>query len=417
MKPTLFLALLAALLPQQPAVRAFVGATVIEGSGPVLERATIVVRSGRIVEIGPRAEVPKGAAVVDVAGRTIVPGLINAHGHVGETTGLRSGPETYSRENALSQLRRYARYGVTSVLSLGGDQPPSFELRDAQGVETLDRARLYVAGPVLTPSTPEEAADAVARAAALHPDFLKIRVDDNLGTTSKMPEPTYRAVIDHAHRRKLRLAAHLFYLADAKALLRAGADFIAHSVRDADVDEELIKLLKERDVCVCPTLAREVSTFVYETRPAFFDDPFFLRDADKQVLEQLQDPKRQQAMRESKAAQRYKVALEVASRNLKTLADRGVRIAFGTDTGPPARFQGYFEHLELELMAKAGLTPQQILRSATGDAARCIGLQGQIGSLQRGAWADFVVLKENPLTDIRKMRTIDAVYIAGNRVN
>jgi len=428
MRPLLFLLFAGALAaaPQQASVRAFVGATVIDGMpGAPIARATIVVRDGRIVAIGPRVDVPKHAAIVDLAGRTIVPGLINAHGHVGETVGLRSGPDLYSRDNVIAQLRLYARYGVTTVLSLGGDQTASFEFRNAQNVPTLDRARLFVAGPVLTPGTPEEAVAAVGRVAALRPDFVKIRVDDNLGTTSKMPESVYRAVIDAAHRQKLRVAAHVFYQADAKALLRAGVDLIAHSVRDVDVDDELVQLLKERSVCVCPTLTREVSTFIYETRPAFFDDPFFLREADtpsgggapllREVIEQLQDPKRQKAMRESSAAARYKVALETASRNLRKLVDSGVRVAFGTDSGPPARFQGYFEHMELELMAKAGLTPQQILQSATSNAARCIGV-GDIGTLKAGAWADFVVLKENPAADIRKMRTIESVYVAGNQV-
>jgi imidazolonepropionase-like amidohydrolase len=130
----------------------------------------------------------------------------------------------------------------------------------------------------------------------------------------------------------------------------------------------VIGLLRERDVCYSPTLTREVSTFVYEEVPDFFDDPFFLKEADPQVLEQLKDPERQQNVRDSESAQAYKQALQVASRNLKALADGGVKIAMGTDTGPPARFQGFFEHMELALMAEAGLTPMQIIKSATGDA-------------------------------------------------
>lgn len=419
MRPLLFLlcAVIAVVSPQQSNVRAFIGPTVIDDAGRIaFDRATLIVRDGRIVEVGSSVAVPQGATVVDLSGRTIVPGLINAHGHVGETVGLRSGAEFYTSENVLAQLRLYARYGITTVLSLGGDREAGFEARRTQETPSLDRARLFVAGAVVTAATPQEARNAVDALAPLGPDFVKIRVDDNLGTTQKMPEAVYRAVIDQAHRHKLRVAAHLFYLEDAKGLLRAGVDLIAHSIRDLDVDDELIRLLKDRDVCVCPTLTREVSTFVYETRPSFFDDPFFLREADKPAIEELLDPGRQQAMRANAAAQRYKVALEVASRNLKKLVDNGVTIAFGTDTGPPARFQGYFEHMELELMAKAGLSPPQILRSATGDAARCIGLSGRAGTLGRGAWADFVVLKENPLTDIRRMRTIEDVYVAGNRL-
>src|SRR5581483_9385949 len=199
----------------------------------------------------------------------------------------------------------------------------------------------------------------------------KIRVDDNLGTTQKMPPDVYKAVIGQAHKRNLRVAVHLFYREDAKGVLDAGADFIAHSVRDRDVDDALIAMLKRRNVCYCPTLTRELSTFVYESTPEWFGDPLFTKYADPRTIELLKEPARQERMRNSRSAQRYKAALEQASRNLKRLADAGVTIAMGTDTGPPARFQGYFELMELEMMARAGLTPRQILASATRDAARC----------------------------------------------
>src|SRR5262249_19574661 len=153
--------------------------------------------------------------------------------------------------------------------------------------------------------------------AAGHPDIIKIRVDDNLGTTTKMTPEVYRAVIEEAHGRGLRVAAHIFYLDDAKALLRAGADLIAHSVRDKPIDAEFVSLMKARDIPYCPTLTREVSTFVYESTPAFFADPFFLREADRAVMAQLQEPGRQEAMRGSRAAQGYKAALEVAKQNLR----------------------------------------------------------------------------------------------------
>ena len=187
-------------------------------------------------------------------------------------------------------------------------------------------------------------------------------------------------------------------------------------MRDRYVDDELIRLLKQRDVCLCPTLMREVSTFVYESEPAFFADPFFLRDADPAVLAELREPKRQAELRASRSAQAYKTALAVAGRNLKRLVDAGVRIAMGTDTGPPGRFQGYFEHLELGLMAQAGLTPRQVLLSATGDAARCMKVDGQVGAIRPGAWADLLVLARNPLDDVRNTRTLESVWIAGNEV-
>src|SRR5262249_2618501 len=152
---------------------------------------------------------------------------------------------------------------------------------------------------------------------------------------------------DEAHRRGLRVAVHVFYLADAKAVLEAGADFIAHSVRDKDVDASLIDLLKRRSVCYCPTLTREVSTFVYESTPPFFSDPLFLKYADASTVALLKEPARQREMHESRAARLYKAGLEVATRNLKKLSDAGVTIAMGTDSGAPSgRFQGYFELME-----------------------------------------------------------------------
>jgi len=256
----------------------------------------------------------------------------------------------------------------------------------------------------------------VNEVAAMKVDIVKIRVDDNLGTTPKMAPEIYKAVIAEAHKKNLPVAVHLFYLSDAKAVLDAGADFIAHSVRDTDVDDATVAMLKRRDVCYCPTLMREVSTFTYESKPAWFSDPLFLKHADQKTLETLQQPARQEQMRTSKSAQAYKAGLQVANRNLKKLSDSGVRIAMGTDTGPPARFQGYFELMELEMMAKAGLSPQKVLAAATRDAARCMKLDREIGTIEANKWADFVVLDADPLADISNVKKINAVYVAGNRV-
>jgi imidazolonepropionase-like amidohydrolase len=400
-------------------VKAFVGARLFDGTGrPAREDAVLVVKDGRVMSVGAAKDVrvPPGAERIDLSGRFLIPGLVNAHGHVGETRGLKAGPELYDRENVLAQLRLYARYGITTVQSLGGDRDEGFALRAEQDTPALDRARLYVAGPVIDAKTPEAARTQVQELAARKPDWVKIRVDDNLGTTTKMPPEVYRAVIDEAHKHGLRLAAHIFYLEDARDLVASGADFIAHSVRDRPVDPAFIAALRKRNVCVCPTLMREVSAFVYGSEPGFFSDPFFLKSADAAVVTALRDPERQKSVATSPASARYREALEVASRNLKILFDAGVPIAMGTDTGPPARFQGYFEHLELERMVAAGLTPDQVLVAATGGAARCLGLAGKVGTLEPGAWADLVVLRQDPLADIRNTRTLESVWVAGNRV-
>lgn len=397
-------------------VKAYIGANIIDGTGKLaVENAALIVRDGKVEAVGPASKVkpPAGAQTINLASKFIIPGLISAHVHVSDVQGLR--PPAYTAENTLRQLGVFARYGVTTVLSLGGEKEPAFKLRDAQNAPSLDRARIYLAGDIITGKTPEEARQMVARVAATKPDIIKIRVDDNLGATPKMTPEVYRAIIDEAHQRGLRVAAHIFYLEDAKDLLRAGVDFIAHSVRDKEIDDEFISLMKKRDIPYCPTLTREISTFVYESTPSFFSDPLFLREADRDVVAQFQEPQRQEAMRKSATAQRYKAALAIATRNLKKAADAGLLVVMGTDSGAFAnRFQGYFEQLEMEMMADAGLTPAQILRSATSDAARALRIDG-IGAITKSAWADFVVLERDPLKDIRNTRGIHSVWIAGNQ--
>ena len=400
-------------------VTALVGGRLIDGTGRVIENGTLVIDGNRIVAAGPAATaVPAGATRIDVRGKTLLPGLVNAHGHVAATTGLRSDPASYTRENLTRQLKTYAQYGVTTVFSLGDDQALGFEMRNEQATGPLDRARVFVAGAVITGNTADEARAMASKVADMKPDLLKIRVDDNLGASRKMPEPAWRAVIDEAHQRNLKVAVHIYSLADAKATLGAGADFIAHSVRDLPVDEGLIAALKSRDVCYSPTLTREISTFIYDATPTWVDDPFFVKGVTPDIITQLKDPKRQEQIRNGagwQAGQQYKAGLEVAKRNLKALVDRGVRIAFGTDTGPPARFQGFFEHLELEMMVEAGLTPMQALVSATGDAARCHQRAGQFGTLAPGAAGDVLILGANPLDNIRNTRSIEQVWINGRK--
>lgn len=402
-------------LPEEN-IKAFVGGRIIDGNRQTpIENGVLIISNGRILAVGTQneVEVPENAEKIDISGKTVIPGIINTHGHVGDVKGLESGH--YSRQNVLDQLALYARYGITTVVSLGDDQEEAMAIRDAQDNVTLDRARLYFAGAVITGETPEAATQMVAENAKMNVDFIKIRVDDNLGASTKMSPEVYQAVIDSAHAMGFPVATHMYYLDDSKALLEAGSNFLAHSIRDQRVDGELINLIKEKNVCYCPTLTRDLSTFVYEDEPEFFQDPFFLKEADSTVVKQLKDPARQQRIQESESAQTYKKSLEMALENLKILADSGVTIAFGTDSGPPARFQGYFEHLEMEWMAQAGLTPMQILKSATGDAASCMGLN-ELGTLETGKWADFVILEKNPLDNISNTQSLESVWIAGNRV-
>ena len=396
---------------------AFVGATIIDGTdADPLEDGVLVITDGRIRTVGPRSAVtlPSGTEVIDVAGKYIMPGLINAHGHVGATVGL-NGNGGYTRNNLLRQLGLYARYGVTSVNSLGGDQVEGFDLRNEQFDNGLNRARIYVAGSVVVGDSEQAIRDEVNRNADMGADFIKVRIDDNLGASEKMSRPFFEALVDQAHIRRLPVAVHLYYLNDAKFMLDANADIIAHSVRDLAVDREFIDKVIASDTCYIPTLTREVSTFVYETVPDFFEDPYFLKEVEPEIIAELSSPERMSRIAGSRSAQAYKAQLPTAMGNVGTLYNSGVRIAMGTDTGPPARFQGYFEHMEMHMMVDAGLTPLDAIRASTGVAADCIGM-GDIGTLEPGKWGDFSVLTENPAEDIRNSHSMESVYVAGNLV-
>jgi len=403
-------------------VKAFTGARLIDGNGKAVGNATIVVRDGKVVAAGPKAKAPAGAQTISLAGKTVVPGFVNAHGHMNDQVGGGGGAKKSKSDdggeaNLLRQLGLYSRYGITTVWSLGGEPDAAVKVRDSQDTTTLDRARLYYSGQVIVGKTPDEARQMIAKVAAMKPDIIKIRVDDNLGASTKMTPDVYRAVIEEAHKRGFRVAVHIFYLDDAKALLRLGADYIAHSVRDKDVDDEFISMMKQRDIPYCPTFTREFSTYGYEATPAFFKNPFFLKEANPEVMARLQEPAAQAAMRANKSAQGYKAAMPTAQRNLKKLSDAGVRVVMGTDTGAaPGRFQGYFEHMEMHMMAESGMTPAQVLRASTSNGAHVLKLDGKIGTLEPGAWADFVVLDKDPLQDIHNTESVASVWVAGNQL-
>ena len=398
--------------PSGPPATAFTGATVWDGTGsPPMAGATIVVQEGRVVSVEAGGDVPDGATVVDLSGRYVIPGLVNAHGHVSG----RWAPAdvTDELERVRGDLELFARYGVTTVNSLGdGD----IVIAAADSASPTDaRARVMAAGPVIAATDPAAArADALANADA-GVDWLKLRVDDNLGTSEKMPWDAVAAVLEVGEERGLPVATHLFYLEDAKRLLTMGTDMVAHSVRDTEVDAAFIDQLAASDACYVATLTREVSTFVYADRPVFFDDPFFTEHALAEEVQRLSTADFMARMAESPAAAGYRVALEQAMVNLDILVDAGARVAMGTDAGPAGRFPGYFEHLELWMMVDAGLTPEEALLSATSVAAECARAEG-VGTLEPGMWADFLVLGDDPLADIQATRSLERVYVAGNEV-
>lgn len=388
------------------------GASIWDGTGGATKyNQNLLLRSGRVE--GYADDVPQGAEVVDLGGKWIVPGFVNAHGHVSGRWAADDVTDATGRVKG--DLALYARYGVTSVVSLGGEPPEALALRSMNEDPSISYARLHAAGDIVTGDTPEAAAAMALANIENGVDWIKLRIDDNLGTTEKMPWDAIQMVMNAANAADRPVATHIFYMDDAARLLAMGTGLIAHSVRDRAVTDEFVQAMLDTGVCYVPTLVREVSTFVYAERPAWFDDPFFLEAANRSEMARVSQPDFMARVAASPSAAVYKKSLIQAEENLRILLGSGVPIAFGTDSGPPGRFPGYFEHLEFGLMSEAGMTPREILLSATSVAAKCMHLD-DVGTLEAGKWADFVVLDEDPTKDVEALHSINAVYIAGNEV-
>jgi imidazolonepropionase-like amidohydrolase len=396
---------------------ALVGGRVIDGTGAApMANATILVTNGRIERIGPTAslKVPAGATRIDVAGKTIIPGLVNAHGHLGHGD---SKLPVY--DQIIQQLQLYPKFGVTTVYALGDDGVQSVRVSEENNKGPLTRARLFVSGARATAATAEEARKTIADRHALRVNIIKTGIGEG-NNGADMQREAYAALIDEAHKRNLRVAAHLVTLAQAKGLVSAGLDVIAHSIRDQDVDAAFIAELKRRNIGYIPTLTRDLSVFQYESTPEYIGDPFFLRgmpDFAPQIA-RVKDPALHAKIKANPGTAVSKRQFDQGLRNLKLLSDGGVMIAMGTDSGTGlGRWQGYFEQVEMELMVKAGMTPMQTLVASTGNAAKVMALDKEVGTLQPGKRADFVVLTADPLADIKNTRTIESVWIDGRRLN
>jgi imidazolonepropionase-like amidohydrolase len=418
--------------------KVFQGFTLIDGAGrQPLANAAMIVQDGRIRWVGPKSalKAPSGAETLDLSGRFVMPGIINLHGHLGNTRGLVQDPKNFTRENLEQNLRTYASYGVTAVLSMGSDQDLVYAARSEQRAGRPRTTRIFTTGrgftgkagyPTAAPGmagvpfeieTVEQARRNVAALADRKVDAVKIWVDDHLGRERKIPIDLSKAIIDEGHKRGLKVAAHIFYLKDAQELVENGLDGLAHSVRDAPVDDALISAMKKRGAWqAAATLTRELSVFVFAESPAWLDDPFFTRSVSPDVIATLKSAEYRKRVASDPDFAKLPGFLETAKRNLKRLVDAGVKVGFGTDTGPPGRFPGFFEQLEMQLMVEAGLTPMQVIQTATKNAAEFLGESKNLGTLEAGRWADLIVLNKNPLEDIRNTRSIEQVFIAGNRI-
>ncbi|MGU3539715.1 amidohydrolase family protein [Methylobacterium sp. A54F] len=418
---------------------AFTGIRLIDGiaAAPVAD-AVLVIDGGRVVAAGPRGavSVPPGAEIREGQGRTVMPGLISDHSHVGQVLGVTNGSGNYTRENILAQLKAYADRGVTTIMALGLNGALLPELRAEAHAERLPGADLFgvdrgigvpdgappqsmlQVGPdqLFRPATPEDGRAAVRAMKARGTDMVKLWLDDFGGSVpAKMPPAVYAAVIEEAHAQGLRVAAHVHDLEDARAIVAAGADMLAHGVRDRPVDADFVALLKERGTWYVATLALDEATFAYAERPAWTETPFVRAALSPELRARFDDPAWQRQTRESPKAEAARRSLAMSLRNLAALSAAGVRIGFGTDSGAtPERVPGVSEHRELALMVQAGFTPMQALTVATARAADLLGLSDR-GRLEPGRRADFVVLAADPAADIANSTAILEVWRGGRR--
>lgn len=373
----------------------YTGARVIVGDGRVIENATFSVDAGRFGEIVTRADagMPDGAETIDLSGMTVMPALIDTHVHMSTT-----------RDALIEDLRLRAQQGIGAAMTLGSDGLDA--PLDLRSEPIPGAARYRTAGRGITSPEPgrseiphwvttvETARQAVQDEAARGVDIIKIWVDDRNGQYEKLSPELYSAVIDEAHSNDLKVTAHIFALEDAKALLRAGIDAFAHGVRDQDIDDEFVELVRERpEVVLVPNLpGRGVPTDLGWLEDSMPGDAFASIEAGN--------------VARPAAAE----AFGIQARNLARLSAAGMKIAFGTDGNT-----FWAPHVELEDMVAAGMSEADALIAATGNSAELMDLE-DAGTIEAGKRADFVVLEANPLDDITNTRRIVDVYLGGEIV-
>ncbi len=408
--------------------------SLIDGTGSAPGPQTdILIRGENIESIGKGIK-SAGAREIDLKGKTVIPALISAHAHVGTLKGTTSTAENYTRENILRHLKKYQDYGVGAVLVMGTDRPLIFEngLRDSTVAGQLPGARMFSAGYgfntpanspaswmnlLLRPETPEDVPAMMEKLAQVKPDVVKMWVDDHGGGMKMKPE-IYQAIIREAHKRHIRVAAHLFYAEDARLLTEAGIDIIAHSIRDKEVDADLLKKMKEKNLIYIPTLSLDEYQFVYAGKPDWVTDEFFKKSLEPGVFEMITDPGYGEKIKNAPEYSQNMAAFKTALKNLKKIYDAGITVALGTDSGAfPVRTQGFTEHLEMELMVQAGLTPLQAITVSTRNAAKAIRIDNEYGTIEKGKKADLIILDADPVKDIKNTRKISAVWKNGKEVS
>jgi imidazolonepropionase-like amidohydrolase len=285
-------------------------------------------------------------------------------------------------------------------------------LRGARVMTTLWR---FEPNPAV--ATPQQARAKVDEVVAQGADLIKVWVESLYGTRAKIAPEIRVAVLEQARKHGKITTAHIYELADAKMMIEAGLNVLAHNVRDREVDAEFIALAKKRNVSLIPTLTRDEGLIAYAQPQAWINEPFFTKSVPPERMDVLRTQVRAHQQNDPQSSL-IRAGFEMNKINLKKMADAGVRIAFGTDSGgAPDRFfvQGYYEHREMDLMVESGLTPMQVIQAFSRNSAEALAIDKDYGTLARGKAADLLVVGKNPLDNIRNMRTIEAIYLGGRK--
>jgi imidazolonepropionase-like amidohydrolase len=423
---------------------AIVGATVVDGAAAPIPDAVVLVDGERIQAVGSRAQValPKGITIVDGRGKWVAPGLVDAHVHFFQSGGAYTRPDVvdlrkvrpYEREIALLKaalprtFARYLRCGITSVVDVGGPFW-NFEVRDAAArtalaprvavagplISTVDRPQLDIGDPpIIKTATPDEARALVRRELERKPDLMKVWFVFRPGDDLAAGKALVAATVDEARKGGVRTAVHATELETARAAVEAGAAVLVHSVFDKPVDDAFVDLLKRRGVIYIPTLFVRAGYTLVLTG-SFVPTPAERRWADPDVLATFEEVKSRPELTSRPRRAPDPESDRVPLQNLKRLSDAGVTIAAGTDAGNIGTLHGPSIFRELRLMMDAGLTPREVLASATAAGARVMGREKDLGAVAPGKLADLLILDRDPLVDVANLEAIHRV-VKGGRV-